>query len=237
MLATQKNTGVLLSMAVFVAFAANARVVTATIIVDGVTRASPYGTAGSTKHDNFENGDKIDGASDVIQGKKVRPGAVAGSTSPITFDISDGTLNLTQSFEVGGAAAATSTMTGGTINVSDDAYANSGFIIQSNGTFNFGGGVVNFAENAEADFAISGVFNWPAGSTAEFNWTGGDHSSRLQTLAASMTVNGSPGTTANFTFVFDSGVTTMELIPEPSTFTLAALGLLGLLACGRRRKR
>jgi len=29
----------------------------------------------------------------------------------------------------------------------------------------------------------------------------------------------------------------MEVIPEPSTFALAALGLLGLLACGRRRRR
>jgi len=38
-----------------------------------------------------------------------------------------------------------------------------------------------------------------------------------------------------------TGVTYVDLdlvstIPEPSTFTLAALGLIGLLACGRRRR-
>jgi len=37
-------------------------------------------------------------------------------------------------------------------------------------------------------------------------------------------------------YIFADGAA-MAFIPEPSTFALAALGLLGLLACGRRRRR
>ncbi|MBL7219796.1 MAG: PEP-CTERM sorting domain-containing protein [Phycisphaerae bacterium] len=210
------------------------RVVTATIIVDGATRTSPWGAAGNTKHYDFENGDKIDGASDVIQGKKVFPGTTAASSSPITFDISAGTLNLSQAFGVGGAASATATMTGGEINIADDNYADTGFIVRSNGTFNFGGGVVNLAEQQEADFLIEtgGVFNWTTGSTGVFNWTGGDRTSRLTTLASSMTIAGSAATAADFNIAYDSGVTTMTL-PEPATMSLLALGGLAML---RRRR-
>ena len=200
-------------------------VLKASIIVDGVVRSSPYGTAGSTKHQDFENGDKIDGAGDVIQGKKVTPGTNAPSNPPITFDISDGWLNLTQSFEVGADHIATVNMTGGTISVSDDGYNNTGFMIHNNGTFNFGGGVVNYNEQAEAEFVINGGFDWPSGSTAVFNWSQ-DHVSKLQSLASSMTVNGSPATAGNFDITFGGGVTTMALAggapPPPALVTPSA---------------
>ena len=98
-------------------------------------------------------------------------------------------------------------------------------------------GVVNLAETREGDFDVSGVFNWTAGSTGVFNWTaGGDHTPYLTTLAGSMKVNGSAATAADFNIVYDSGVTTMTLLPEPATiFVMAAAGVPVLLK--RRRKR
>ena len=95
-------TGLTLAVVAMVSLVLASTSANATIIVDGAIRSSPYGAAGSTKHYDFENGDKIDGAGDVIQGKKVFPGTTAATNSPITFDISNGTLNLSQAFGVGG---------------------------------------------------------------------------------------------------------------------------------------
>jgi len=96
---------------------------------------------------------------------------------------------------------------------------------------------MNLAEQQEDDFVIEtgGVFNWTAGSTGVFNWTGGNRTTRLTTLASSMTVNGSAATAANFNIAYDSGVTTMTLVPEPATMSLLALGGLAILR--RRRNR
>jgi len=40
-----------------------------------------------------------------------------------------------------------------------------------------------------------------------------------------------------FSYASNADPGTWSLVPEPSTLTLSALGLLGLLACGRRRRR
>lgn len=210
----KRQLSIVLAAAFVLAVGSAPAVLEATIIVDGSVRTSPYGTAGSTKHQSFENGDKIDGAADVIQGKKVTPGENAASTTPITFDISAGTLNLTQSFEVGHNHIATATMTGGTINVADDGYNNTGFMVHSNGTFNFNGGVVNYNEQAEAEFVIDGAFDWSATSTAQFKWTQ-DHVAKLQALAPSMTIGGAAAAAGNFDITFAGGVTTMVLGSGP----------------------
>jgi len=70
-------------------------------------------------------------------------------------------------------------------------------------------------------------------TTGEISYNG----SATQLSRIEFTYSGSPsGTSVQSGYYLDNINVTGELIPEPSTFFLAAFGLLGLLACGRRRR-
>jgi len=61
--------------------------------------------------------------------------------------------------------------------------------------------------------------------------------SSVADMTGSFTIGIGPETGAGGNMRFSEIVVNGTVVPEPSTFALAALGLLGLLACGRRRTR
>jgi autotransporter-associated beta strand protein len=80
------------------------------------------------------------------------------------------------------------------------------------------------------------------GATLDLNFAGTDTIEELWLNGAPMAI-GEWGSTAsgaanvNDVFFTGSGTLTVTAVPEPSTLCLAACGLLGLVGCGRRRKR
>lgn len=162
------------------------------------------------------------------------------------FNLTSGTWNMTGGkiitrYFLSNGASTTFNMSGGEIELKA---ASSNFISTANGgTFNISGSAtLNAATgatqsmsdpNGDIDFASDWTGQWSVGSFAGDSWK------TLFTTDPSMKVNGANIDAATFdsTFTVSNGGQTLALtnpVPEPSSISLALLGLLGLTA---RRKR
>jgi len=101
----------------------------------------------------------------------------------------------------------------------------------------------------DTEFIVGGTsyfVNWGAGGRNTSTLVQGDGNTGTTTPGENYLVfNGLTPTTGTISFQFDDNLTNgngvfnalqLAAIPEPSTFVLAALGLLGLLAWGRRKR-
>ena len=149
---------------------------------------------------------------------KIDPRYFLSNGSSTVFNISAGLIELKSS-----STNFISTANGGKLNVSGSAVLNAATnAAQSIST-----------PNGDINFATGWTGSWSVGSFSGNDWK------NLFTSDTDMKVDGANIDAATFdaTFVVTDGGQTLSMIPEPSTFALTTLGLLGLIGFGRRRKR
>jgi len=195
-----------------------------TIAVDGSNGTTVF---------NFGSGSVVDMTAGTIT-----------STGTNGFNITNGTWNfsggkiVTRYFLSNGSSTVFN-LSGGTIelsNVSGTQHMGAA----NNGTFNVSGSVVLDGTQATTVVQTGGTVDIASSWTGSWTWAPYSGNSWRNLFTGNLIeLDGAniDGATFDATFLVTDGGQTLSIIPEPSTFALTVLGLLGLLACGRRRRR
>jgi len=178
-----------------------------------------------------------------LNGGTLTVGSISEGGGTANFNFNGGRLtvdnfNLAADLVQGGGVLAPGTSPG-TTNVTGNYLQNSGSV-----EFELQGAAVAGTDYDLLNVTGNATFN----DTIDVNLIGAFAPSKGDTfdLVDAAAIGGSPtfdfaDATLTGTLIWDTSDFlvdgTIRVIPEPSTFFLAAIGLLGLLACGRRRKR
>ena len=193
----------------------------------------------------------VNGAGAILNvGTNITMGLGVGGTSSVTqqLNLIQGTITADDLY-VGDATGinARVDMTGGTMTFGDlGIITNAGAGSPVTGHFQLDGGIVNVTNattfpQTGGGIAVGFRIRTDAGQNGSFDITGGtlilegDAVATIDGYVGSghLTGYGGAGTISRS---FDGSNTTVTAIPEPGSLTLAALGLLSLVACGRRRR-
>ncbi len=189
---------------------------------------------------------KLGTGSVVLNGANTYTGTTTVSAGTLALT-GTGSINNSTSLVIGNTAGTKFDVTGlsGDVSLSSAITFNLGATTGSNGlfdatgkAFSYGSQNITFAFStglAEGSYTYN-IFDFASqsGSLNAINFTGGYTGS---TDWSALTGSGYTLDNATFTFDAANGVLSVTAVPEPSTYALGVLGLLGLLMLARNRRR